>query len=99
MVVKQHMARHKKFCDSGTLNCPKFSLFYTERKDDVSYHLAKHHAPQDKKLRKVGTICLEKFPSFYFLQQHKRRKLGTSTKNGTNSSECLKEGIESEELD
>ena len=24
MVVKQQMARHKKSCDSGTLNCPKW---------------------------------------------------------------------------
>ena len=38
-------------------------------------------------------------PSFYFLQQHNRRKHGTSTKVGTRSSESLKEVLESEELD
>ena len=62
-------------------------------------YLAKHHAPQDKKLSTVCTICLEEFPSFYSLQQHKRRKHGTSTKVGTKSSGSLKEVLESEELD
>ena len=42
---------------------------------------------------------MEEFPSFYSLQQHKRRKHGTSTKVGTKSSESLKEVLESEELD
>ena len=45
------------------------------------------------------TISLEEFPSFYSLQQHKRRKHGTSTKIGTKSSESLKEVLESEQLD
>ena len=99
MVVKQQMARHKKSCDSGTLKCPKCPHFYTKGKEDLNYHLAKHHAPQEKKLSTVCTICLEEFPSFYSLQQHKRRKHGTSTKVGTKSSENLKEVLESEELD
>ena len=99
MVVKQQMARHKKSCDSGTLKCPKCPHFYTKRKEDLNYHLAKHHAPQEKKLSTVCTICLEEFPSFYSLQQHKRRKHGKLTKVGTKSSENLKEVLESEELD
>ena len=99
MVVKQQMARHKKSCDSGTLKCPKCPHFYTKRKEDLNYHLDKHHAPQEKKLSTVCTICLEEFPSSYSLQQHKRRKHGTSTKVGTISSESLKEVLESEELD
>ena len=99
MVVKQQMARHKKSCDSGTLNCPKCPHFYTKRKEDLNYHLAKHHAPQDKKPNTVCTICLEEFPSFYFLRQHKRRKHRTSTKVGTKSSKSLKKIVESEELD
>ena len=89
----------QKSCDSGTLKCPKCPHFYTKRKEDLNYHLAKHHAPQEKKLSTVCTICLEEFPSFYSLQQHKRRKHGTSTKVGTKSSESLKEVLESEELD
>ena len=65
----------------------------------MNYHLAKHHAPQDKRLSTVCTICLEAFSSFYSLQQHKRRKHGTSTKVGTKSSDSLNEVLESEELD
>ena len=65
----------------------------------MNYHLAKHHAPQDKTLNKVCIICLEEFPCFSSVQQHKRRKYGTSTKVGTKSNESLKEVLESEELD
>ena len=90
IVVKQQMARHKNSCDSGTLNCPKCPHFYAKRKEDLRYRLAKHHAPQDRKLSTVCTLCLKEFPSCYSLQQHKRRKHGISTKVGTKSSESLK---------
>ena len=89
MVFKQQMARLKKSCNSGTL----------KRKEDLNHHLAKHHAPQDKKLSTVCTICLEEYPSFYSLQQHKRRKHGTLTKVGNKSSKSLKKVLKSEELD
>ena len=65
----------------------------------MNYHLAKYHAPKDVKLSTVCTVCLEEFPSFFSLRQHKRRKHGTSIKVGTISSEKLKEVLESEELD
>ena len=90
MVVKKNMARHKQSCDSGTLSCPKCPNYYTQKKEDLNYHLAKHHAPKDVKLSTVCTVCLEEFPTFYSLQQHKRRKHGTSTKVGTKSSENSK---------
>ena len=99
MVAKYNLARHKKSCDSGTLSSPKCPNFFTKKKEDLNYHLAKHHAPKDVKLSTVCTVCLEEFPSFYSLQQHKRRKHGTSTKFGTKSSEKLKEVPESEEVD
>ena len=99
MVVKKNMARHKQSCDSGTLFCPKCPHFSTKKKEDMNYHIAKHHAPKDTKLSTMCTVCLEEFPSFYSLQQHKRRKHGTSTKVGTKSSEKLKEVLESEELE
>ena len=83
MVVKKHMARHKQTCDSGTLSCPKCPNFFY--KDEVRLELSPCQASS--------------FPSFYSLQQHKRRKHGTSTKVGTKSSEKLKEVLESEELD
>ena len=95
MVVKQQMARHKKSCDSETLKCPKYPHFYTKRTEYLNYHLAKHHAPQEKKLSTVCTICLEEFPSFYSLHsirdgntEHRQswnqiqRKLEKSTRSG-----------------
>ena len=47
MVVKKHMARNKQSCDSGTLSCLKCPNFFTKKKEDLNYHLAKHHAPKD----------------------------------------------------
>ena len=44
-------------------------------------------------------LCLPEFPSFYSLQQRKRRKHGTSIKVGTVSSGKLKEVLRFEELD
>ena len=99
MVAKYNMARHKESCDSGTFSCPICPNFYTKKKEDLNFHLAKHHAPKDIKPSTVCTVCLEKFSGFYSLQQHKRRKHGTSTKIGTKSSEKLKEVLESEEID
>ena len=99
MVVKKNMARHKQSCDSGTLFCSKCPHFSTKKKEDMNYHIAKHHANMDTKLSTMCTVCLEEFPSFYSLQQHKRRTHGTSKKVGTKSSEKLKEVLESEELE
>ena len=99
MVVKKNMPRHKKSCDSGTLFCPKCPHFYTKKREDLNYHIAKHHNPKDTKLSTICTVFLEEFPSFYPLEQHKSGKHGTSTKVGTKSSEKLKEVIESEELE
>ena len=89
MVVKKNMARHKKSCDSGTF-CPKCPHLCTKKREDMNYHIAKHHAPKDTKLSTMCIVCLEEFSSFYSLQQHKSRKHGTSTKVGTKSSEKLK---------
>ena len=61
IVAKLNMARHKKSCDSGTLSCPKCPNFFTKKKEEFNYHLAKHHAPKDVKLSTVCTICLKEF--------------------------------------
>ena len=99
MVVKRYMTRYKQCCHSGTLFCPKRPDFSTKKKEDMKNHIAKHHAPKDTKLSTMCTLCLEEFPSFHSLQQHKKRKHGNSTKVGTKSSEKLKEVLESEELE
>ena len=99
MVVKKNMARQKRSCDSGSLYCPKCLHFSTKKKEELNYHIAKHHATKDTKLITMFTVCLEEFPSFYSLQQHKKRKHGTSTKIGTKSSAKLKEILESGELE
>ena len=99
MVVKKNMARQKRSCDCGTLYCPKCLHFSTKKKEELNYHMAMHHATKDTKLITMFTVCLEEFPSFYPLQQHKKRKHGTSTKIGTKSSAKLKEILESGELE
>ena len=70
-----------------------------QKKEDLNYHIAKHHAPKDTKLSTISTVCLEEFPSVYSLQQPEGRKHGTSTKVGTKSSGKRKEILDSEELE
>ena len=93
------MAGHKQSCDSGTLFCPKCPHFCTKKKEDMNCHIVQHHALKGTKLSTMCAVCLEDFPSFYSLKQHKRRKHATSTKVGTKSSEKFKEVLESEELE
>ena len=69
------------------------------KKEDLNYHIAKHHALKDTKLRTMLTVCLEGFPSFYSLQQFKRRRHGIPTIIGTKSNEKFIEIPESEELE
>ena len=83
----------------GLYFVPNVHISVQKKKEDMNYHIAKHHAPKDTKLSTVCTVCLEEFPSFYSLQQHRRRKHGTSSKVGAKSSEKLKEVLESEELE
>ena len=94
---EEKYGRDKQSCYSGTFFCPICPHFSTKKKEDMNYHIAEHHALKDTKLSTMCTVCLEEFASFFSLQQHKRRKHGTSTKAGKKSSEKLKEVLESEE--
>ena len=73
------------------------STFLYKKRENMNYHTARHHAPKDTKLITMCTLCLKECPSFYSLQQNKRRMHGTSAKVGTKLSEKLKEVLRSEE--
>ena len=92
------MARHKQSCDKGILFCPKSPHLCTKKEEDLNYHIAKPHAPKDTKPSTICTVCLKEFLTFSSLQQHNRRKHGTSTKIGA-MSDNFKEVLESEELE
>ena len=84
MVVKKHMARHQKFFDSVVLSCTKCPHLYTKQRGDWNnYHLTDHHVPKYK-LSSICMVCLEEFPYFCFLQQHKKRKMEFRQKLGPN---------------
>ena len=40
----------------GLYHVPNVLIFFTKRKGDLNYHLAKHHAPKDIKLSTVCTV-------------------------------------------
>ena len=43
----------------------------------MNYHAAKKHAPSTSKQLTVWSSCEKEFPSYYSLQQHRRKKHGT----------------------
>ena len=70
MVVKKHTARHKQSCDKGTLSCHKCPDFFTKKKEDLNYHLAKHHAPKNAKLSTVCTVLKISFFSIFSIDSN-----------------------------
>ena len=64
LVVKQQMARSKKSCDNGTLKGPKCPHFYTKRREDFNYYLAKHHAPNKRSLVQCALYAWRNFQVF-----------------------------------
>ena len=40
-ITKYNLARHKKRCSAGTLNCTQCPNFSTISQDDLNYHIAK----------------------------------------------------------
>ena len=72
MYVRQHAARHRKSCQAGLISCPDCKYF-TYNKQEMNYHVAKKHAPSTSKQSTVCSSCEKEFPSYYSLQQHRRK--------------------------
>ena len=59
--------------------------------------MAKAHAPAGKKIDTTCGTCGKHFPSYYSLQQHRKKEHGTLSKVSTSSSQNFAQEFELEE--
>ena len=68
-------ARHRKRCAKGFVSCPECK-YSTYNQQEMNYHMAKKHAQPSSKQSMVCSSCEQEFPSYYSLQQHRRKEHG-----------------------
>ena len=82
-ITKFNLARHKKSCSAGTLDCTRCPNFFTKSHKDLHYHIAKKHcAPKPDVIFKCK-FCYQEFPGFYALRQHRNTQHGMQIGSGT----------------
>ena len=74
--TKLKLARHKKSCSAGTLQCTQCPNFFTKSQNDLTYHIAKGHSVPKPDVIFKCKLCYQKFPRFYAFRQHKNTQLG-----------------------
>ena len=71
---RSNAARRRKRCENLEEHERSNCLFYTKSKEEMGYHVAKKHAQPISKQSAVFPSCEQKFPSYYSLQQHRRKE-------------------------
>ena len=66
-------ARHRKSCQAGIISCHDCKYF-TYNKQEMNNHVAKKHAQSTSKQSTVCSSFEQEFPSYYSLQQHRRKE-------------------------
>ena len=95
MYVCQHAARHCKSCQAGIIYCPDCKYF-TYNKQEMNYHVAKKHAPSTSVQSTVCSSCDQEFPSYYSLQQHRRKEHGAKQRKPSDTVAYLNKIVEEE---
>ena len=76
LYIRQNAARHRKRCGKQKEHtCPNCN-FYTKSKEEMGYHVAKKQAEPSSKQSTVCPSCEQEFPSYFSLQQHRRKEHG-----------------------
>ena len=92
---RDHAARHRKSCQAGIISCPDCKYF-TYNKQEMNYHVAKNYAPSTSKQSTVCSSCEQEFPSYYSLQQHRRKEHGTKQRKPRDTVADLNKIVEEE---
>ena len=96
MYIRQNAARHLKLCEKQKEHkCPNCD-FYTESKEEMGYHVAKKHAESSPKQSTVCPSCEQQFPSYYSLQQHRRKEHGAKQRKPSDTVADLNKIVEEE---
>ena len=80
--TKLNLARHKKSCSAGTLYGTQCLNFYTKSKN-LNYHIAKKHSAPKPDINFKYKLCLQEFPGFYALRQHRNTQHTMQIGSGT----------------
>ena len=62
----------------------------------MNYHVAKKHAPASSKQSTVCSSCEQEFPSYYSLQQHRRKEHGAKQRKPSDTVADLNKIVEDE---
>ena len=95
MYLRQHAARHRKSCQAGIISCPD-CRYFTYNQQEMNYHVAKKHAPSTSKQSTVCSSCEQEFPSYYSLQQHRRKEHGVKQRKPSVTVADLNKIVEEE---
>ena len=95
MYTRQNTARHRKNCSKGGFSCPDCKYF-NYNQQEMSYHMAKKHAQPNSKQSTVCSSCEQKFPSYYSLQQHRRKEHGAKQRKPSDTVADMNKIVEEE---
>ena len=82
--VKKNMAIHKQSCNNGTLSCTKCPNFYTKKKEDLSYYLAKHHARKNLSLVQCVLFAWKNAQAFILFENTEGERMEIEQNLGQN---------------
>ena len=63
----------------------------------MNYHVAKKHAPSISKQSMVCSSYEKEFPSYYSLQQHRRKEHGAKQRKPSDTVDDLNRSVEEED--
>ena len=96
MYIRQNAARHRKRCEKQKEHkCPNCD-FYTKSKEEMGYNDAKKHDEPISKQSTVCPSCEQEFPSYYSLQQHRRKEHGAKQRKSSDTVADLNKIVEEE---
>ena len=99
MYTFHNAARHRKRCEKQKKHkCPNCH-FYTKSKEEMGYQVAKKHGQPSSKQSTVCPSCEQEFPSYYSLQQHRRKEHGAKQRKPSDTVADLNKIVEEEEED
>ena len=91
-------ARHGKNCVRGVISCSECRYFFYNQQE-TNYHVAKKHAPTTFKQSTVSSSCEKEFPSYYSLQQQRRKEHGAKQRKPSDTVADLNKIVQEEAED
>ena len=88
-------ASHQKNCSKGVTFCTD-SKYFTYNQQEMSSHMAKKYGQPNSKQSTVCPSCEQEFPSYYSLQQHRRKEHGAKQRKPSDTVADLNKIVEEE---